>query len=317
MEARYRIGIDDPNAEIDLSEQYVLSFAPSGCGFPATQIPDCSGGWLASALWLLEQGTWEHQGIGTVTENCVPYVDGGRSTGKTYCEQISVCKDPSEITYYVDSWQWIDTGAWNIKNYLYTVGPVMVWMPLYPDFKTAWRNATYWQYHFYDHERKVMDDGTDEKYVGHFVVIVGWDDQSPDTTEDDYWIVRNSWGPGGGDIYTGFSGGYFYMTQDWYRGFFGTRNEEGLYIREAAVINDVVTTSFSVEFSTPILSVGPTHYWTPSSISLQNMHIDGTAHGLVQLEDQADMISTATSFMYTVRPGRTLNILRTVWPSTS
>jgi hypothetical protein len=183
----------------------------------------------------------------------------------------------------------------------------MVYMPTYADFRSAFWNATYWQYHFYSHEQR-----TGEKHETHIVVIVGWDDQSPDTTEDDYWIVRNSWGPGGGDIYTGFSGGYFYMTQDPHNGFFGIQ-------QLAAVINDVMAPwrGESVGFSTPILSVGPTHYWTPSSISLQNTHIDRTAHGLVRLENQADIISTATSFMYAVRPGRTLNILRTVWSSPS
>jgi hypothetical protein len=233
MEAQYRISIDDPNAEIDLSEQYVLSFAPYGvgaCMWGSEQwnsgMPDCSGGKLGEALELGRDGV--------MSENTVPYVDGGRSTGKTFCknymEPFSLSEEwGDEIVrgFGIDSWDWIDTSAWNIKNYLYTVGPVMVAMPVYADFRSAFWNATYWQYHFYSHEQ-----GTGEEYGGHAVVIVGWDDQSPDTTKDDYWIVRNSWGPGGGDIYTGFSGGYFYMTQDPDNGFFGI-------MQIAAVINDV------------------------------------------------------------------------------
>jgi hypothetical protein len=97
-------------------------------------------------------------------------------------------------------------------------------MPVFSDF--PWYDANFWQYYFYAHSRT-------GSYTGHFVVIVGWDNQDPGTG-DDYWIVRNSWGTSGGDVWGGY-GGYFYMTQDPATGFFGIA-------QEAAVIEDVVPT---------------------------------------------------------------------------
>jgi hypothetical protein len=54
-----------------------------------------------------------------------------------------------------------------------------------------------------------------------------------------------------------------------------------------------------------------------AKMAWEQSRLKGSAVPSMSLSRLADMISTATSFMYAVRPGRTLNILRTVWPSPS
>ena len=200
MEAQYQINIANPGTGIDLSEQNVLSCSGG----------TCSGWYLGSTLDFLKN-------LGAPDETCNPY-----TATETPCG-TGRCSDYLSRTYHITTWTWISTDTANIKNNLYTHGPVMVWMPVFDDF--PWYDATFWQYYFYAH----APSGT---YGGHFVVIVGWDDQAPGTG-DDYWIVRNSWGTSGGDVNSGY-GGYFYMTQDATYGFFG------IY-QEAAVISDVTS----------------------------------------------------------------------------
>jgi len=199
MEGQYQIGISNPNLNLDLSEQNLLSCSGGSC----------SGYYLDSTLNFLRDS-------GTPDEACYPYVGAQTSCGSGRCSNYQ-----SRI-YKITGWNWIDTSTANIKNYIYTHGPIIVWMPIFSDF--PWYDANFWQTHFYSHS----PNGT---YAGHAVVIVGWNDQGAGTA-DDYWIVRNSWGTSGGDVNDGY-GGYFYITQDPTTGFFG------IY-QEAAVISGVV-----------------------------------------------------------------------------
>lgn len=198
MEAQYQIGKSNPNTGLDLSEQYVLS---------------CSGGTCSG--WYIDYALNFLRDSGTPDEACDRYV------GTTTACGTGRCADYGSRLYKINGWTWIDTSAVNIKNYIYTHGPVMVWMPVFDDF--PWYDASFWQYSFYSHSPS-------GSYGGHFVVIVGWDDQGAGTA-DDYWIVRNSWGTSGGDVNEGY-GGYFYMTQDSTTGFFG------IY-QEAAIVTSV------------------------------------------------------------------------------
>jgi hypothetical protein len=204
MEAQYQIDTGNPSTGIDLSEQNVLQCSGGSC----------SGYYLANTLDFLRD--W-----GTPDEACNPYTatDNPCGTGR--------CPDYLSRTWYITGWTWISTDTANIKNFLHTQGPVMVWMPLFEKspgvYDLPWYDAAWWQIHFYGHPPT-------GNYGGHFVVIVGWDDQAPGTG-DDYWIVRNSWGTTGGDVNSGY-GGYFYMTQDLTNGFFGIN-------QEAAIISGV------------------------------------------------------------------------------
>ena len=198
MEAQYQISKGNPSTGVDLSEQNVLQ---------------CSGG--SCSGWYLD-GTLNYlKNSGTPDEACNPYnaADHACGTGR--------CSDYLSRTYKITDWTWISTDTATIKSYLYSHGPVMVWMPIFSDF--PWYDAAFWQYYYYGHD-------TSGSYDGHFVVIVGWNDAG-----GGYWIVRNSWGTSGGDVndYGGGShGGYFYMTMNPTTGFFG------IY-QEAAVISGV------------------------------------------------------------------------------
>jgi hypothetical protein len=219
MEAQYQIDRSNPSTGIDLSEQNVLS-CTSGPYYPNS----CSGNYLSNPLDFLRDS-------GTPDEACNPYTGNDPAHGGS-CG-TSRCSDYLSRTYKITGWTHISTDAATIKSYLYTHGPVMVWMPVFSDF--PWYDASFWQAYYYSH-------GTSGSYDGHFVVIVGWDDQGPGTG-DDYWIVRNSWGTSGGDVNSGY-GGYFYMTQDPTTGFFG------IY-QEAAIISAVSTpTGYTVTFNT-------------------------------------------------------------------
>jgi hypothetical protein len=215
MEAQYQISTNNPGMALDLSEQNILSCS-SGT---------CSGWDLGGALEFLKNS-------GTPDEACDCYTGAKTSCG------LGRCDDYLSRIYHITAGPWISTDADTIKYYLYTHGPVIVWMPIFNDF--PWNDPYYWGGGgdpnlnpdcylggcFYGH-------GYSPSYVGQFVVIVGWDDQDPDMAGDEYWIVRNSWGANGGDVYSGY-GGYFYMTQDPVTGFFGIH-------QEAAVILDVKT----------------------------------------------------------------------------
>jgi hypothetical protein len=214
MEAQYQIGASDPSSGVDLSEQNVLSCSGGSC----------SGWYIDWALEFLKNS-------GTPDEACNPYVAADRACGS------GRCADYLSRTYYLTGWSRISTDAANIKNYLYTHGPVIVAMPVFSDF--PWYDPVFWQYYFYSH-------ASSGQYGGHAVVIVGWDDQGAGTA-DDYWIVRNSWGTTGGDVSSGY-GGYFYMTQDPTTGFFGIYNE-------AYVVSDVTPPTMTVT-----LTESPTAY---------------------------------------------------------
>jgi hypothetical protein len=214
MEAQYQIGVSDPSTGIDLSEQNVLSCSGGSC----------SGWYIDWALEFLKNS-------GTPDEACNPYVAADRPCGS------GRCADYLSRTYRLTSWSRISTDTANIKNYLYTHGPVVVAMPVFSDF--PWYDRAFWQYYFYSH-------APSGQYGGHAVIIVGWDDQGAGTA-DDYWIVRNSWGTSGGDVNSGY-GGYFYITQDPTTGFFGIYNE-------AYVVSDVTPPTITVT-----LTESPTAY---------------------------------------------------------
>ncbi len=161
---------------------------------------------------------------GTPDEACNPY------NGVRYSCGTGRCSNYLARTYTITGWTWISTTTTNIKNYLYTHGPVIVWMPVFDDF--PWYDAAFWQSYYYGHSPS-------GSYGGHFVVIVGW---YGDELSGGWWIVRNSWGTSGGDVNDygyGSHGGYFYMTMSPANGFFG------LY-QNAAIISDVVAPTITV-----------------------------------------------------------------------
>jgi hypothetical protein len=317
MEAQYQINRGNPNTGIDLSEQNSLSC--TGCdpsewtGKDCTGSGGCGGNYLSDALNFLKNS-------GTPDEACNPYTATDPAHGAT-CG-TNRCSDYLARTYKITDWTWISTDTATIKWFLYNHGPVMVWMPLFctdPSCQTydlPWWDASYWQSHYYGH----FPSGD---YEGHFVVIVGWNDDG-----GGYWTVRNSWGTSGGDVndYGGGShGGYFYMTMDRTNGFFGVK-------QEAAVSNvlpppTVVTVKSKNIFDKEFSGVRVKVEWresghrrtrtlaTPFSLEMQGLRkftapstvrVGGVQYRFAHWEDETGAtLSGSRSLSYNVQSGKT------------
>ncbi|MCJ7766957.1 S8 family serine peptidase [Candidatus Bathyarchaeota archaeon] len=127
----------------------------------------CSIGWyVSSALNYLRQ-------YGTPDEACSPYK---AQSGSGSC--TSSCSDWQSRAYRISSWSWIATNPAAIQAALLN-GPLVAAFDVYTDF-------FYYGGGVYRYSWGVYEGG-------HAVTIVGYDQPSQ------YWIVKNSWGPGWGE----------------------------------------------------------------------------------------------------------------------
>ncbi|UCG62072.1 MAG: hypothetical protein JSV52_01910 [Candidatus Zixiibacteriota bacterium] len=156
--------------EVDLSEQQVVSCVP-GCG--------CNAGCAAlDALKYIR----DH---GIVLESDFPYL-----------QKDTACIDDLEGKYFVGEVHSLTIDKLSladrilrIKETILRNGPVATNLILYDDLD-RYRGGVY------------KYDGESEALCGHWVLIVGWCDDSS-VTNGGYWICRNSWGEKWGE------GGYF------------------------------------------------------------------------------------------------------------
>lgn len=94
-----------------------------------------------------------------------------------------------------------------IQSEVYLNGPVCVHIRIAPGLKAWFQGATSATDVFDTSDtggNLYNDSGNSAKLGGHLVVIVGWGTTS---SGEDYWIIRNSWGPNYAD------GGYFKMLR--------------------------------------------------------------------------------------------------------
>jgi C1A family cysteine protease len=125
--------------------------------------------------------------------------DGGYLQCRTDCSEIS--KTPNYPIYEIDS-KVIQTrnvpteeAIDNIKNVLHQNKGVY-FSVMYPDlqnlndFRDMWSNDG--ETDSYDLDYYCGNEWNDEEAVGHAMLIVGYNDE--EGTENDYWIVLNSWG---------------------------------------------------------------------------------------------------------------------------
>lgn len=159
METMIKIGLGNPDLNLDFSEQFMVSCSEGGCG-----------GWFmdSSAAFL--------KTTGVPREECFPY----RAQDVT-CELR--CPNWESQIEKIPDWNWVsgfpqvvDPGL--IKQKLMK-GPLLVAMTVYDDFMYYSRGA-------YEHvQGYIIGD--------HAVVVTGWDDK------DHCWICKNSWGREWGD----------------------------------------------------------------------------------------------------------------------
>lgn len=158
LESNYKIWMNNPNSDIDLSEQYILSCSPGGC----------SGWYLQRTLsWI------KHNGI--IFEECMPY----EANDTIPCE--SKCDDWRDNLFGITDYEKVSRGNITaIKEALLTYGPLPSTMSVYTDFYPDWNGDVYQQ-------------TSEELVFGHVITIVGFDDTWGNVDEG-YWICKNSWG---------------------------------------------------------------------------------------------------------------------------
>jgi len=159
MESMMKIGLDEPDLNLDYSEQFMLSCSEGGCS-----------GWFmdSSAAFLTSNGVPQ--------EACFPY-----RAKDVPCEDR--CPDWEKQIDKIPDWNWVSgfpqAVNLNLIKQKLLKGPLLVAMTVYDDFMYYSRGA-------YEHvQGSIIGD--------HAVVIVGWDDS------DRSWICKNSWGPNWGD----------------------------------------------------------------------------------------------------------------------
>jgi C1A family cysteine protease len=174
FESVYNLQNINPNLDIDLSEQFLVSCGQESNPFG---LHGCCGGMMSATMEFLSSE-------GTITESCFNY-QGIDSKGRdTYdCNKIFPSHDPVECSDKCSNWEShiIKIKDYNmifgnkaIKNAISTYGPVITSMEVYDDFK-YYNGGIYkrnsWNY-----------------LGGHLVSIVGYDDSQS------CWICKNSWG---------------------------------------------------------------------------------------------------------------------------
>jgi C1A family cysteine protease len=193
VEAVYNISTNNPNLDLDLSEEYLVSDCLWG--------NSCCGGWMSTALsFVRDQGIPDEAcllyvdgsscGCGSGTCNAPPPLDctyhtGGSCSDRTCSNRCSNWQDRLRTIDAVGS-----VSADQVKQSVVDRGPLTVAMGY------GFAYGAYWDGDIY---RCTYDSG-----VNHGVVIAGYNDAGG---SDGYWIVKNSWGSGwNGDGY--FKVGY-------------------------------------------------------------------------------------------------------------
>lgn len=200
-EAMYNIRKNNPELDLDLSEQYMVSNCHSYGIYQS-----CCGGYHDMALEFIRD-------FGIPDEGCMPYVDG---TG-CYCGGDDVCSQACNYYTYGDCSDaaCADRCAdWNerlttiretgdipeyrpelMKQSLISRGPLAIAIGIGSGMGGYWDGDIY--------------RCTDDVSTNHVVVLVGYDDIGQ------YWIIKNSWGIGwNGDGY--YKMGYYECAAEIY-----------------------------------------------------------------------------------------------------
>ena len=163
FEAVINIANGNPNLDLNLSEQHLFSCGGGRCNY---------GMYVNDAMDYLRN-------YGIPSESCFPYRSG--SSGADYpCS--STCSDWQPQAKKINNWWFVSGDINSMKSAIYNYGPIVT------GFYAC--NDLAYNYHageIYTHS------GSCSGCTGHGVAIVGWDDSQQ------YWIIKNSWGPGWGD----------------------------------------------------------------------------------------------------------------------
>ncbi len=159
LESLVMMSKNTPNTNLDLSEQVMVSCDTFDEG--------CNGGYPdAAANFVRDKGL--------PLDSCYPYIQTNGSC-------LTACPNWQATSYKIQSWAYAATAPnlSNIKTALSNYGPLTTTMAVYSDFM-------YYVSGVYKYVEGVL-----EGY--HAILIVGYNDVGQ------YFIVKNSWGPGWGE----------------------------------------------------------------------------------------------------------------------
>lgn len=171
-EGRYRryAGERGIPLDLDLSEQHLVSCQSGTCD--ACNILDV-------LTYLRDQGVPD--------EDCFPY-----QQSYVTCDP---CSDVDSRLYTIDDYflpyfqDTVELDVW--MEEIYSYGPIMAWMEVYEDF--------------YYYSGGVYEQTTGALNGGIAFVVYGWGTEG----FTDYWMCKNSWGTGWGEIGPDGTGGWF------------------------------------------------------------------------------------------------------------
>jgi len=171
LESVINIREGNPDWDMDLSEQYVLSCLPAAAD---TYGEGCLGGNVNDAFYCIKSTTSSGNGVnGIIPESCMPYL---------VSDDISCsykCSDWMNHLVPIADFGEEDYTNYQIRDMLYTSGPVATIMEVYSDF--------------YDYDNGIYEKSYGNYVFNHAVIIVGYNN------DQGYWICKNSWGTSWGE----------------------------------------------------------------------------------------------------------------------
>jgi C1A family cysteine protease len=158
VEAAIRIAKNMPAMNIDLSEQQIFSCAGGDCP---------TGLYMGTAFDYIKAN-------GLADEACLPYDEVDDNCG-------DLCADWQDRVETIDDWEllWQYTVNEDALKTVVMEQPVACYLEVYGDFMS--------------YSSGVYEHVSGGLMGGHFVLIVGWND------EENSWICKNSWGSGWGE----------------------------------------------------------------------------------------------------------------------
>ena len=160
VEAAINIYANDPDKDIDLSEQYLVS--------DCCNAGDCSGG---CPDWALEYA----RDTGVPEESCFPY-----TMSNCAC---TPCSDWAENPWEIENYVYVSSSTDAFKSALQEYGPLSVVLSVPDD----------WFYYVGGVYTPTWEVTNGVGWANHAVVLVGWNDS------EGCWIIKNSWGSGWGE----------------------------------------------------------------------------------------------------------------------
>jgi subtilisin-like proprotein convertase family protein len=248
-EAVYNIDAGNPNLDLDLSEEYLVS----DCYTDWDQ--SCCGGWQSEALKFIRDD-------GIPDEACLPWASGtcycdGSGCYSAYCAYSTggscanaTCSDKCENSesrlQTIASMGRVSTDPSRIKQHVVDRGPLAVCLGVGDGVGGAFDGSNVYRC-------------TDDVTTNHCVVLTGYNDNDA----GGYWIAKNSWG----DTWGPDEDGYFKVG-------YGECSIEN-WVYYASLVDQTCTsyTSTDVPKAIPDLSTVTSNINVGDSFTLSDVHV--------------------------------------------